>query len=289
MSEAKTAAERVRQIFLKGGRDLPSCFAVQDYLAAIPADAPEQIAALEAELAKCTEARDRSGDEMDDEMRQAGAAIDAFIERERRSRVKDVHTKASESFFAKFRSAQAEGYEKQVAALKVKLAVAREDARSARRERDDANRVCDEGDTDGQHRAAKYATGKRRMQRRAEEAEVRLAVALGALEKLKEYGIPRWPPHIFEIVDDALADMPPPVKRLLAIVEAAERPHEKARRYFGSTEICTCTVCKAVRGEQTESIPRSAFKRRLRPVKLGLSDEDHEDHGEVTDGEEASL
>jgi hypothetical protein len=37
---------------------------------------------------------------------------------------------------------------------------------------------------------------------------------------------------------------------------------------------------KAVRGEKTHKTPRSAFQARTRPIRLGLSDEDHEDHGE---------
>jgi len=73
-------------------------------------------------------------------------------------------------------------FEQRAGDLEAKLAVAEEDARAARRERNEANRVCDEGDTAAQHRAGRYATEKGRMQRRAEEAEAKLAAALGALE-----------------------------------------------------------------------------------------------------------
>ncbi len=41
-------------------------------------------------------------------------------------------------------------------------------------------------------------------------------------------------------------------------------------------------------GEGVETpgrIPRSAFKKRTRPIRLGLPDELHEGHGEATDGE----
>ncbi len=59
MGKVETAAERVREIFLKGGRDLPSCFAVHDYLDAIPADSASQIAALKAQVVEIVARQDQ--------------------------------------------------------------------------------------------------------------------------------------------------------------------------------------------------------------------------------------
>ncbi len=79
----------------------------------------------------------------------------------------------------------------------------------------------------------------------------KLAAAFGALEKLRDYGIPRWPPDVFEIADKALADELPESKRLRAIQKAAENRAKACPYQFPLGPQClVCDdrfICEAVR------------------------------------------